>query len=155
MAQLWLVPVDDSSFQTTLAEPIELSDQPQKPPEFPDRARVWGVRTDQAQGDWERNQRNLERMQTGDPLLIYRNGQGEYRAKGRVGEFWHTESIRDEFWNGGPALDVYSVEDYEEIDVSPKTVNRILNYKPNFRPQGLRRVADEKLADQLVRQLYL
>lgn len=73
MAQVWLVPVDEPSYQKTLAEPIDLTDAPGKPSSFPDEARVWGVRTDPEQGSWERNKRNLEQMERGDPLLFYRN----------------------------------------------------------------------------------
>jgi len=49
---LWLVPVDEPSFQRTLAEPIDLSDWNNRPDSFPERARVWGVRTDPEQGSW-------------------------------------------------------------------------------------------------------
>lgn len=153
MTQLWLVPVDEESFQETLAKPIDLTDAPAKPENFPDEARVWGVRTDSAQGSWERNKRNLERMETGDPLLIYRNSQSRYTATGHVGPFWHTTYVRDEFWNGGPAVDVYTVEDYRECDLDRRTVNRILGYKENFWPQGLWRVADDRPIDQLLRRI--
>ena len=87
MPQIWLVPVDEPSFQETLDKPIDLSDYPNKPAEFPTHPRVWGVRTDPEQGSWERNRRNLEQMQSGDPLLFYRNSLSEYHAKGQVGEF--------------------------------------------------------------------
>lgn len=155
MTQLWLVPVDEQSYQQTLAEPVDLSDQHGKPVDFPDYARIWGVRTDPEQGSWERNRRNLDRMETGDPLIIYRNSTSEYHATGRIGEFWHTTSIRDQFWEGGPALDVFSVEEYEEINISREEVNEALGYKSTFWPQGLWRVADDRPTDQLVRKLDL
>lgn len=153
MTQLWLVPVDEPSFQATLAEPIDLRDQDEKPAEFPDEARVWGVRTDPAQGSWERNRRNLERMETGDTLLIYRNSLSKYHATGRVGPFWHTTYIRDEYWNGGPAIDTFAVGAYTEIDVSREVVNETLGYKPTFWPQGLWRVSDDRPTERLVRKL--
>lgn len=153
MTQLWLVPVDEPSFQATLAEPIDLSAKTDKPDSFPDHARVWGVRTDPEQGSWDRNRRNLERMESGDPVGIYRNSESEYQATGRIGEFWHTEYIRDTYWNGGPALDVFAVEDYEQINVARGEVNETLGYKQNFWPQGLWRVADDRPTGQLVRQL--
>jgi len=155
MTQLWLIPVDERSFQQTMADPIDLSDRDEKPEAFPDEARVWGVRTDPEQGSWDRNQRNLEKMETGDPLLIYRNSTSEYHAKGRIGEFWHSTYIRDEYWNGGPAIDLFSVEGYEEIDVSNEEVNTTLNYKPSFWPQGLWRVADDRPTDRLAAKLGL
>lgn len=155
MTQLWLVPVDELSFQQTLAEPIDLSDRDKKPDDFPDHARVWGVRTDPEQGNWERNRRNLERMETGDPLLIYRNSTSRYHAKGRIGPFWHTTYIRDEFWSGGPAIDVFAVEEYEEIDIEPADVNDILGYKERFWPQGIWRVSDDRPTDQVVREFNI
>lgn len=66
---LWLVPVDERSFQRTLAQPVDLSGWEDRPDDFPETARVWGVRTDRKQGDWKRNRRNLEKMEAGDPLL--------------------------------------------------------------------------------------
>lgn len=153
MTQLWLVPVDEPSFQRTMAEPIDLTGAPDKPDGFPDEARVWGVRADPEQGSWERNRRNLGRMEPGDSLLIYRNRLSKYTATGRIGPFWHTTYIRDEFWNGGPAIDIYSVDDYEEVDLSRETVNGALGYKDNFWPQGLWRVAEDRPIDRLLRQI--
>lgn len=75
---------------------------------------VRGVRTDPTQGSWERNRRNLERMEPGDPLLVYRNEESRYTATGRVGPFWHTTYVRDEFWNGEPAM----------ISMSSRTIGR-------------------------------
>lgn len=155
MSQLWLVPVDERSFQQTLNQELDLSDRDEKPESFPDHTRVWGVRTDREQGSWQRNRRNLERMETGDPLLVYRNNTSQYHAKGRIGEFWHTTYIRDEYWNGGPAIDIFAVEEYEEIDVQPEEVNSVLGYKEQFWPQGLWRVADDRPTDRLVRKLGL
>lgn len=150
---LWLVPVDERSFQQTLAEPVDLSGWENRPESFPDRARIWGIRTDPEQGSWERNRRNLERMEPGDPLLIYRNSVSRYIATGRIGPMTHTEYIRDELWNGGPALDVYVVEDYDDlIDVEPEVVNQILDYEESFWPQGFWRVADDRPTERVVRR---
>jgi len=148
---LWLVPVDEPSFQRTLAEPIDLSDWDDRPDSFPEHARVWGVRTDPEQGSWERNRRNLERMERDDPLLIYRNSESRYTATGRIGPMAHTEHVRDEYWDCGPALDIYAVEGYDDsIDVEPETVNRLLGYKESFWPQGLWRVSDDRPAERVV-----
>lgn len=153
MVQLWLVPVDEASFQQTMEEPINLSDAPNKPNRFPDKVRVWGVRTDREQGSWKRNRRNLDRMEPGDPLLVYRNSESQYTAMGRVGPFWHTTYIRDEFWNGGPAVDIYAVEDYREFEIDRQTVNGVLGYKESFWPQGLWRVADDRPVDRLLQRI--
>ncbi len=150
---LWLVPVDEPSFQRTLAEPLDLSGWDERPESFPESARVWGVRTDPEQGTWKRNRRNLERMEPGDSLLIYRNSMSRYTATGRVGPMAHTEYIRDEYWGGGPALDVYVVEDYDDsIDVEPETVNELLDYEKSFWPQGLWRVSDDRHTERVRRE---
>lgn len=151
---LWLVPVDEPSFQRTLAEPIDLSGWDDRPDSFPEHARVWGVRTDPEQGSWERNRRNLEWMKRDDPLLIYRNSESRYTATGRIGPIAHTEHIRDEYWDGGPALDIYVVEDYDDsIDVEPETVNRLLGYEKSFWPQGFWRVSDDRPTGRVIRKL--
>jgi len=153
---LWLVPVDERSFQRTLAEPIDLSDWPDRPTDFPKTARIWGVRTDLEHGTWKRNRRNLERMEQGDPLLVYRNSVSRYAATGRVGPLTHTEYIRDEYRNGGPALDVYVVDEYDDsMGVEPETVNRLLGYKQSFWPQGFWRVSDDRPIDQVIRRFNI
>ena len=154
MTQLWLVPVDEPSYQNTMEEPINLSECEEKPEEFPDEARVWGVRTDLEQGTWKRNRRNLERMESDDPLLIYRNSQSKYTAVGHVGKFWlDTDYVRDEYWFGGPAKDVYSIEGYQQIDLSREVVNTALGYKDSFWPQGFWRVSDDRPVQRLLERV--
>jgi hypothetical protein len=150
---LWLVPVDEPSYQATLVDPIDLTEWQDRPDSFPERARVWGVRTDPKQGSWERNRRNLKQMECGDPLLIYRNSKSRYTASGRVGPMTHTEYIRDKYWNGGPALDVYVVDEYDDsIDIERNIVNRLLDYEESFWPQGLWRVSDVRPIEKLVQK---
>lgn len=149
---LWLIPVDEESYQETLADPIDLSEWSGRPDDFPESARVWGVRTDPEQGSWERNRRNLDQMEPGDPLLIYRNSESRYVATGRIGPMTHTEYIRDEYWNGGPALDIFVVDEYTSIDAAPETVNDLLDYKESFWPQGLWHVSDDRPTDRVVRR---
>jgi hypothetical protein len=150
---LWLIPVDEASYRRTLAQPVDLSDWGERPPAFPESPRVWGVRTDPEQGSWERNKRSLERMEPGDPLLIYRNSESRYTATGRVGPMTHTEYIRDMYWDGGPALDVFVVEEYDDsVDVAPEAVNQLLEYKDGFWPQGLWGVSDDRPTGRIVEQ---
>lgn len=82
MSGFWFIPADEQSYQKTLAEQCNLSPAPDRPDSFPERVRAWGVRTDphHPKAPWERNERNLERMEPGDPLLIYRNAEGFYDA---------------------------------------------------------------------------
>ncbi|MFC7080238.1 hypothetical protein [Halorussus caseinilyticus] len=159
MSSLFLVPVDEPSFRRTLESPIDLTPVPESDrPDggIPDRARVWGVRTDREQGDWERNRRNWNRMESGDALLFYRNSESRYTASGRVGRMFETEYVRDEHWEGGPATSVFTVKGYNESpDLDTTEVNSILGYKEGFYPQGLWRVTDDRPTDRLLTRIAL
>ena len=82
MSSVFLAPVDDS-FERMVADGVDLTDWPDRPDDFPPRARVWGVRTDTDQGEWPRNRRNWRKMAVGGPVLFY--DDGTYVAAGRVG----------------------------------------------------------------------
>lgn len=158
MTQFWLIPADEPSYQQTLAQQRDLSSAPKKPKAFPDTARVWGVRTDPEHEDapWDRNNQNLERMAPGDPLLVYRNSQSQYVVAGRIGgPIWHTKWVRDKLWNGGPALDVFHIDEWSTISLDPEAVNRTIGYKENFVPQGLWRIADNRPTDRLLQRVGL
>lgn len=147
------MPVAEESYQQTLAKPADLTDWEERPDSFPEMARVWGVRTDREQGPWERNRRNLERKERGDQLLIYGNSESRHTASGRVGPMTHTEYIRDEFGDGGPALDVFVVEDYDDsLDAAPERINEMLGYEESFWPQGLWRVSNDRPTARVVRE---
>jgi hypothetical protein len=82
------------------------------------------------------------------------NLMSRYTAIDRVGPMDHTEYIRDTYWDGGPALDVFVVEDYDDsIDIDPEAVNDLLGYEESFRPQGLWRVSDDRPTAEVVRRL--
>ena len=156
MSSLWLVPVDENSYQQTLAQPIDLTSWDDRPADFPEQARIWGVRTDPAQGEWNGNERHLEKMKTDDTLLFYRNKESRYDAAGRIGQFDYTDYIRDEYWNGGPALDIYTVKNYDNsVEMEPEQVNQLLGYKENYWPQGLSPVASDRPTDRVIRRLNL
>jgi len=156
MTQLWRVPATEPDYQETLAQPCDLTSAPNKPESFPDKARVWGVRTDSKheRGPFPRNENNLERMEAGDPLLIYRKMKGRYEAAGYVGgPIWHTTWVRNEFWDGGPALDIFYIDNWTPVHLDRRTVNQILGYEENDAPQGLRRVADKRPSDKLLQRI--
>lgn len=156
MPSLFLVPVDERSYQTTLAEPLDLSGWAGRPDAVPERSRIWGVRTDPEQGSWTRNRRNWKIMEAGDTLVFYRNHHSRYDAVGRVGTMFETGYIRYEYWNGGPATSVYTVEDYDDsIELEREEVNRILSYEQDFVPNGLWKVADDRPAERLIRRVGL
>ena len=77
----------------------------------------------------------------------------QYTATGRVGAMAHTEHVRDEYWDGGLALDIYVVEGYDDsIDVEAETVNRLLGYEESFWPQGFWWVSDGRPTERVIRK---
>lgn len=142
MPQLWMVPVDASMYKATLSRPVDLTAAPDKPAEFPDRARVCGIRTDSEKGEWERNRLYLQFLTSGDHVLVFDTSKGRFTGSGRVGPRWQTEYVRDRFWDGDPATDVFALEEYLEVGVPRVTVNRILEYDLDFYPRGFSKVAD-------------
>lgn len=155
MSQLWLVPVDEGSYEATLAQRVDLSDAPNKPEDFPDQARVCGINTDLEHGTWKRNRLNLKFMKTGDHCLIYQTDKHHYTASGRVGSFWRTSHVRDEYWGGGPALDVFAVEDFLELEIPRVTVNRILDYDLSYWPRGLSKVSGDRAIGRVLTHVAL
>ena len=152
MGRVFLAPVDNASYRATLESEIDLSDWEDRPSDFPSRARVWGVRTDPEMGDWKRNRSSLDKMSEDDPILFYRNS--EYFARGRVGVMCKTKYIRDNYWDGGPAINVFSVGEYDEsINIERTELNSILDYSEHFHPQGLWIVKQERPVDELLERV--
>jgi len=156
MSSLWLVPVNEPDFQKTLAQPIDLSDWEDRPDDFPEESRIWGVRADPQQGEWKVNRRHLENMEPNDTLLFYRSSESRYDAAGTIGQFARTEYVRTKYWDGGPSIDIYTVENYNDtVTMSSKQVNEILDYKKGYHPQGLSAVGSQSAADRLIRRLNI
>jgi hypothetical protein len=151
MSALYLVPVDEPSYQATLAQKIDLTEWTDRPDDFPAKAHVWGVRTNPEQGPWPRNERTWEQMETGEPLLFYRNVKGRFFATGRIGAMGKTDYVRNEFWKGGPADSVYEVMDYDEdIDLSASRVKSLLGYDEGFIVRGTHRVSEDRPIKRLI-----
>jgi hypothetical protein len=93
-------------------------------------------------------------METGEPLLFYRNGEGRFFATGRIGAMGKTDYVRNEFWNGGPADSVYEVRDYsEDVDISSGRVKSLLGYDEGFVVRGTHRVSEDRSIDRLLKTI--
>jgi len=87
-----------------------------------------------------------------DPILFYYNE--EYFAQGRVGVMCETEYIRDHYWDGGPAINVYTVESYsEDIELEREKLSELLEYSKNFHPQGLWIVNEDRPVEDLLNHI--
>lgn len=95
-------------------------------------------------------------MERGDPLVFYRNKYSRYDAVGRVDTKFETEYIRHHLWNGGSAISIYTVEDYDDsVSLDRSVVNRFIGYQDDFWPQGLWKVADDRPVERLLQRVGL
>lgn len=139
MRDLFLTTIDNQfDFQDTVETPADLSDWPDRPTDFPEQARVWGIR--QA----EQNKRAFEKMQQGDYVLFYENGTNEYAGAGIIDSTCETEWVADHYWSNAERQLVFTVNEYHDVSVPLKEVNEVLEYKPAYHPQAVVRVSDRR-----------
>ncbi|MWV38835.1 uracil-DNA glycosylase family protein [Natrialba sp. INN-245] len=142
---VFLVPFDHGNFERTMADPVDLAEYPECAPELSGQreARFWGTR------DGSRNRRTFEQMTPGDLLLFYNNGQ--YVSMGRVGKTFDDSEkwVSTTFWGGAPSSLIYTVINYESISVPRKAMNKIFGYKSQYYPQGITRVADDRVNNSI------
>jgi hypothetical protein len=90
-------------------------------------------------------------MEEGEPLLFYQNGEGRFFASGRIGQMCKTEYIRDEFWNGGPAISIYEVQNWDDsVDISASRVKSLLGYDEKFILRGTHRVSEDRPTNRVL-----
>ena len=84
------------------------------------------------------NTRTWEKMEVGDPLLIYRKGNFEYYAF--VTFRIHDQGLAKHLWGinaeGQTWEYVYFLDKLTEISVPRKVFNELLSYEENFQPYG-------------------
>lgn len=139
---VFLVPFDLENYERTLASELELEEYPDRPEPLKgyESVRFWGVR------DGTRNLQVFERMEPGDLLLFYYDGQ--YIAMGFVGQTFEDEFgwASETFWDGAPAYHLYTVTEFVSLDLGRGVINDIFEYNADYYPQGLMRVADNRVS---------
>ena len=144
-SNVFLVTADSGNFDRTVRTAIEPSKHADHPDVLADHdnVRLWGARSG------KRNEQYWEVMQSGDLLLFYIDET--YVGLGRVGMTFRDESdwVSSTFWNDAPSSLIYTVEDFQEVSVPKRAVNRIFDYSESYNPQGLMRVADERVTRSL------
>jgi hypothetical protein len=141
-SNVFLAPCDAGNFDRTIVSEVDLSEYSTTRPEElseMDTVRFWGVR------EGSRNEDYFERMDSGDLVLFYQNGN-------YVGTGWAGITFEDDeqwasrtFWNDAPSRLIYTVEEFTPVSVPKVAVNQIFNYDEGYNPQGLIRVAESKL----------
>ncbi|WP_066417558.1 hypothetical protein [Halorubrum aethiopicum] len=141
---VFLVPVDPENFDRTVRSAVDLSEYPDRPEPLADveEARLWAVDDDSGNGS------TFDRMESGDLLLFYHDG--EYVATGRIGETFADEDrwVSGTFWTAFPTTRVYTVESFTPVSVPKRGVNRIFDYSASYTP-GFMRVADGRVTRDL------
>ncbi|SMO44707.1 hypothetical protein [Halorubrum cibi] len=141
---VFLVPVDPENFDRTVRSAVDLAEYPDRPEPLADveEVRLWAVDDDSGNGS------TFDRMESGDLLLFYHDG--EYVATGRVGETFVDEDrwASGTFWTAFPTTRVYTVESFTPISVPKRGVNRIFDYSASYTP-GFMRVADGRVTRDL------
>lgn len=140
-SNVFLVPVDSPNFDRTVGEGIDLDEFPDHPSfvEGMDLVRFWGAR------DGSRNRDYFEKMGPGDLVLFYQDGN--YIGTAWVGGKFEDEDnwVSTTFWQNAPSNLIYTVEDFNRVQVPRSAVNKIFDYKRDYNPQGLTRVADNRV----------
>lgn len=140
-SNVFLAPCDPGNYQRTVVNPIDPSQYSGAPDLIADRSNVrcWGVR------DGDQNRTYFEKMETGDTVLFYQDGAYIGIASIRV-TFEDTEGwIRTNFWQGAPSTLIYTLTDFNEIEVPRAAVNRLFDYNEETYPQGLMRVSETRI----------
>ncbi|KDE57257.1 hypothetical protein EL22_13555 [Halostagnicola sp. A56] len=144
-SNVFLVSSDSEPFARTVLSEVDLTDYPDRPEELAESesARFWGVEADSSAETY------FEKMDEGDLLLFYR--EGEYVGTGRIGttfvddEEWASATV----WDDSPRTLIYTIEDFTATSVPKAAVNTIFEYSDGYNPNGLIRVADNRVDNTL------
>lgn len=142
---VFLVPCDPGNFDRTVGSPVGLEEYPDRPAPLDEytSARFWGVR------DGEGNRSYFEKMEPDDLVVFYQNGT--YIGVGYIETTFEDEEgwVRSTFWQNAPSTLIYIIREYATISVPKNQVNTIFGYSEGYYPQGLMRVADDRLTNRV------
>ena len=136
MKHVYLAPCDSPDFDESVRADVELDGSSEIPEPLAGEGtvRFWGA----ASGS--RNESNFERLEAGDLVLFY--SDGEY-----VSTAWVESTFEDEaewasstVWTDKESSLLYTLTDVEEISVPREKVNTIFGYTGSYSPAGLMRV---------------
>lgn len=144
MTNVFLAACDSPNFDDTVKSPVHLEEYSAYPDALNgnDDVRLWGVEPG------TRNEGNFEKMQPGDLVIFYQDG--EY-----VGIAWVDTTFEDEdgwanttLWGGELSHLVYTVTDFSPIAIPRENVNTIFGYTDGYSPGGLLRVSEDNVEKQ-------
>ena len=88
-------------------------------------------------------------MESGDLLLFFHGDR--YVGIGTVGTTFEDEAgwVSRTYWNGVPATFIYTVDDFEKVDIPHETVNDLFEYEADHEPRGLTLVDTNRVSMSL------
>lgn len=130
---IFLVPVVFPEFRKSAENPIDLTEHNVKSTIInklsrPKRTRVWGVK------EGHQNRHYYKKMNKEDVLLFY--NKGYYIYSGKVGVKFENHEISKHYWDNIPAKQLYSINNFQSIDLSKEVLNQACGYKLDYRPQS-------------------
>lgn len=150
MESLHLVPVGDwiDKYKQTVKNPVSISGE-DIPPELSREIRIYGTTPEEGGPGGKGIKKScFESMEEDNGLLLfYRNG--EFIATGRVEETFRSSDIGDWAWNSPESSWIYTITDYEEMEIDAVKVWNLLDFEENFAPNGLRSVSGDALSSLL------
>lgn len=145
MTKLYIVPVGEDwieDFQRTVASPTPVPDV--APPDLrkQDSSRIWGTT------EGRQKRAFFEEMEAGDPMLFYNDGK--FFAAGRAGTSFESQEAGDVLWDSPESRFIYTVTDFQEIEVPRERIAVLLGYEEGWVPYRFLRVSPDA-ANSLLR----
>lgn len=135
-ANVFLVRCDEERYAQTVESPVDLSEY-DAPEELAgeDSVRLWAV------GEGSRSESSFEKMEAGDLVLFY--ADGEYVGTARVDTTFRDDDdwVGENVYGGASFPLVFTVTAFESVSVPRVAVNHIFGYSENYTPGELLRVA--------------
>lgn len=147
MTNLYLVPIGDnwiSEFERTVEEPIEVIGE-NVPDELSDfeKIRIWGT----TETDHPPKPQNFREMELGDLVLF--SYEGDIFSAGRVGRTFESSEVGEWVWGNEESSWIYTITDFEEVEISSGELWDLLGYSDNYYLQGFTRVSDSAIDELL------
>ena len=132
--KIYLIPVVYPEFKKSAENTIDITEyniksNTLKKLQNPRRSRIWGVK------EGNQNKHFYQKMDKGDVLLFY--NRDEYVYSGEVGVKFENQEISRHYWDGISANLLYSINDFQSLELPKEVINQACEYKEHYQPQSL------------------
>ena len=142
MSDVYLARVDSPDFEETVEAAVDVGEFEDVPDPLSgaEEGRLWGV------GPGSRNESNFEKLESGDLVLFYRDGEyvGSAWVEATFDDAWASETL----WEDSDVTMCYTLSGYQAISVPKRKVNTIFGYSEGYSPSELMRVNPDNVDAQ-------